>query len=336
MTESHPFTHGCSPAPADPDDASDAELARILAACQDWNHALTESESRALAAAFAQVDTPLQHWGAGVAVAYSERLIRDTDQLLYFASIEREPHDPHRYADGARNALYALRAYFENRALQPPNRADYLGELNELYAAEIEFLRTRGHTPAIDWIGDEPGRPALTAFLDNTHELYATNGDACLIGSHTEQPPARWSVAIRERDTGEIVASAAHTRFATAYDDALTSSPVTSCHVAAEDGCASENAGSRQKARVTLPKDSTVCIDDIVGLDAENCLIVRTGAGDSTIVLTPCCRASGKGSLHSATGVVCRSCYADVDHKHGDINIPIAIARDDLDIVIEP
>jgi hypothetical protein len=33
--------------------------------------------------------------------------------------------------------------------------------------------------------------------------------------------------------------------------------------------------------------------------------------------LTPCCHASGKG-WNSPTGVVCRSCYADVDPKYGD------------------
>lgn len=43
------------------------------------------------------------------------------------------------------------------------------------------------------------------------------------------------------------------------------------------------------------------------------------------IPLTPCCHASGKGA-ESATGVVCRGCYREVDPKYGG-DSSIAIAR---------
>lgn len=33
--------------------------------------------------------------------------------------------------------------------------------------------------------------------------------------------------------------------------------------------------------------------------------------------ITPCCGASGKGSIDSPTGVVCRACYEVVDSDYG-------------------
>ncbi|MFD6104404.1 hypothetical protein ACFWFQ_17230 [Nocardia salmonicida] len=87
-----------------------------------------------------------------------------------------------------------------------------------------------------------------------------------------------------------------------------------------------------QKRKLVLPTDFDA-VEDIVGLDAEGCVIVRFGP-DHTAVLTPCCHASGKGSIDSISGVVCRACYRDVHHKHGSGHTEIAIAREDLEIVI--
>ncbi|RBO79951.1 hypothetical protein [Nocardia puris] len=53
-------------------------------------------------------------------------------------------------------------------------------------------------------------------------------------------------------------------------------------------------------------------------------------------MLTLCCHASGKGSADSISGVVCRACYRDLHHKHGGSTAEIAVARADLDIVIDP
>ncbi|WP_331758128.1 hypothetical protein OG225_42245 (plasmid) [Nocardia sp. NBC_01377] len=105
-------------------DDLDTDLARVLAACRDEDHALTEPESRVLAAAFAQIDTPLENWGGGIDVADSVRLVQDTQWLLDAASIVRAQADPHRYPDGARNALHALLDYFQTRALNRPTPAD--------------------------------------------------------------------------------------------------------------------------------------------------------------------------------------------------------------------
>ncbi len=54
----------------------------------------------------------------------------------------------------------------------------------------------------------------------------------------------------------------------------------------------------------------------VVGLDSDGCLLVPLMGEDLDylIPLTPCCNASGKGGGH---GVVCRSCYRDVDPKFG-------------------
>ncbi|MGY1947630.1 hypothetical protein [Nocardia asiatica] len=90
---------------------------------------------------------------------------------------------------------------------------------------------------------------------------------------------------------------------------------------------------TKKKRELRLPAGFDA-VEDILGLDAEGCVVIRF-ATHHTAVLTPCCHASGKGSADSISGVVCRACYRDVHHKHGGIDAEIAIARDDLDIVID-
>ena len=85
--------------------------------------------------------------------------------------------------------------------------------------------------------------------------------------------------------------------------------------------------------KLLLPADFDG-IEDIVGLDAEGCVVIRFGP-DHTAVLTPCCHASGKGSIDSISDVVCRACYRDVHHKHGGGHAEIVAAREDLEIVVD-
>ncbi|WP_157978919.1 MULTISPECIES: hypothetical protein [Nocardia] len=205
-------------------EAFDTAFARILAACRDEDHALTESESRVLAAAFAQIGTPLENWGGGVDVADSVRLVQDTQWLLDAASIIRAQADPHRYHDDARNALHALLGYFQTRALNRPTRVDYLRELGQLYTRELEFLRAHGHTPHISWTDD--GHSArLVAPLDDKHEIHATNGHGCLNGSHTEQIDGNWAVGVYELGTDHVVTNHVDRRFDIAYTNAIASLP---------------------------------------------------------------------------------------------------------------
>ncbi|MEV0297115.1 hypothetical protein [Nocardia sp. NPDC050710] len=204
----------------DPFHAFDAELARIFAACRDEDHPLTDAESRILAAAFAQQGTPLEHWGEGIDVAHTHRLVDDAQWLLDAASIVRAKTDPHRYNDDAPNALYSLVAYFQGRALNPPSREDYQRELFQIYAPEVEFLRACGHEPYIGFTGQGDGCTGVVADLDVNHELYATNGDTCVVGSATEERPGPWSVGIYERD-GHCVTNAVDPCFANAYIDAV-------------------------------------------------------------------------------------------------------------------
>jgi hypothetical protein len=89
-----------------------------------------------------------------------------------------------------------------------------------------------------------------------------------------------------------------------------------------------------EKKRQLLLPTGFDAVEDIVGLDAEGCVVIRFST-DHTAVLTPCCYASGKGSGDSISGVVCRTCYRDVHHKHGGSHTEIAIAREELEIVIE-
>ncbi|WP_216918291.1 hypothetical protein [Nocardia noduli] len=90
---------------------------------------------------------------------------------------------------------------------------------------------------------------------------------------------------------------------------------------------------TKKKQTLRLPQGFDA-VEDILGLDAQGCVVIRFGT-DHTMVLTPCCHASGKGSAYSMSGVVCRACYRDVHYKHGGIEAEIAIPRDDLDIVLD-
>ncbi|WP_216907663.1 hypothetical protein [Nocardia noduli] len=90
---------------------------------------------------------------------------------------------------------------------------------------------------------------------------------------------------------------------------------------------------TKKKRELRLPAGFDA-VEEILGLDAEGCVVIRF-CTVYKMVLTPCCHASGKGSAYSVTGVVCRACYRDVDDKHGGIDSEIAIARHDLDIVLD-
>jgi hypothetical protein len=82
-----------------------------------------------------------------------------------------------------------------------------------------------------------------------------------------------------------------------------------------------------------------VIADRVRGVDADGDLLVPLTEpaqrilgdyGDEYLVpLTPCCHAHGKGA-DSATGVVCRKCYREVDPKYGgpgDLTVAVAGAR---------
>ena len=63
-------------------------------------------------------------------------------------------------------------------------------------------------------------------------------------------------------------------------------------------------------------------VSRVRGLDADGDLVIATDltgpdGGEYLIALTSCHDATGKGSASSATGVVCRFCYADVNGKFG-------------------
>jgi hypothetical protein len=67
---------------------------------------------------------------------------------------------------------------------------------------------------------------------------------------------------------------------------------------------------------VTIPDD--FCFDNvkIVGTDSEGDLVAESDG--NLYPLTHCCLASGKGAEVS-TGVVCRSCYEEVDSIYGTV-----------------
>ncbi len=75
--------------------------------------------------------------------------------------------------------------------------------------------------------------------------------------------------------------------------------------------------------RIRVP---ALIADRVRGIDAEGDLLIPLGepnnpirhddGAEYLIPLTPCCHASGKGA-ESRTGVVCRSCYREVDPKYG-------------------
>ncbi|WP_053734153.1 hypothetical protein [Nocardia sp. NRRL S-836] len=83
----------------------------------------------------------------------------------------------------------------------------------------------------------------------------------------------------------------------------------------------------------------SVIADRVRGVDADGDLLIPLAEpgqhipddhGDEYLVpLTPCCHAHGKGA-DSATGVVCRNCYREVDPKYGgpgDLSVAVAGAR---------
>lgn len=74
--------------------------------------------------------------------------------------------------------------------------------------------------------------------------------------------------------------------------------------------------------------------DRVRGVDAYGYVVVAaddiTNPDGSEFLypLTPCCYASGKGSIDSVTGVVCRSCYCDVEDVFGgttEVVVPVAV-----------
>lgn len=74
---------------------------------------------------------------------------------------------------------------------------------------------------------------------------------------------------------------------------------------------------------VTLPP-GIACI--VVGKDADGNPVAQWE--DLTWALTPCCHASGKGSVAGGfPAVVCRSCYREVDpYFGGDATVAVAVA----------
>ncbi|MEU6191354.1 hypothetical protein [Nocardia sp. NPDC047038] len=115
--------------------------------------------------------------------------------------------------------------YFRGRARVRPTRADYERELTQIYTSEFEFLRARGHSPRIASTGHGGGCTGLATVLDERYELYATNGDACLVGSETGETPGPWSVGIYDRETGHALTNATDPHFNTAYAAAVAAIP---------------------------------------------------------------------------------------------------------------
>ena len=65
----------------------------------------------------------------------------------------------------------------------------------------------------------------------------------------------------------------------------------------------------------TLARDTlTLPVGDVT----FSVVFAECGKPYGIIVLTPCCKASGKG-MEYETGVGCRRCYREVDPIHGDI-----------------
>jgi hypothetical protein len=67
---------------------------------------------------------------------------------------------------------------------------------------------------------------------------------------------------------------------------------------------------------VTIPDDFSFDHVTIIGRDSEGDLVVESDG--MLYPLTHCCLASGKGAEVS-TGVVCRSCYEEVDSIYGAV-----------------
>jgi hypothetical protein len=82
----------------------------------------------------------------------------------------------------------------------------------------------------------------------------------------------------------------------------------------------------------TLADGTTVTVPENLaasarGVDLDGDLVIAadwTAAGEPEYLfpLTPCCLASGKGSDSAEFGVVCRSCYQEVDPKFGMFTEP--------------
>ena len=56
--------------------------------------------------------------------------------------------------------------------------------------------------------------------------------------------------------------------------------------------------------------------DLLVPLCDQPTLVLRDDHSEYLVPLTPCCQATGKGA-ECSTGVVCRSCFEEVDTKYG-------------------
>ncbi|MET9263672.1 hypothetical protein [Amycolatopsis sp. NPDC004079] len=75
--------------------------------------------------------------------------------------------------------------------------------------------------------------------------------------------------------------------------------------------------------------------DRVVGVDADDDLLIplgepgrpiyRADGSEYLVPLTPCCYATGKGSI-GCEGPVCRGCYYEVDDKYG-MHGTLSVAR---------
>ena len=57
--------------------------------------------------------------------------------------------------------------------------------------------------------------------------------------------------------------------------------------------------------------------DRVRGIDHDGDVIVCDPDMDSLIPVTPCCNATGKGTVTAASGVCCRRCHTEVGIKFG-------------------
>ena len=181
---------------------------------------LDNRHSRQLAGMYASPHTALAHWANGIPVAHAQRLFDLTaDLYLLMPPVPATPAERRKL-----RALEALLDYFGHRAItHRPSRADYERELTHIYAGEFAFLRRYGHRPSIAWTGVGRSCSSVHVFLDEAHEMYAVNGDACVIGSATDQTPEPWSVGIYERTTSHAVAYGQSEAFPEAYHAARQS-----------------------------------------------------------------------------------------------------------------
>uniref|UniRef100_UPI003F494D92 hypothetical protein n=1 Tax=Amycolatopsis sp. CA-096443 TaxID=3239919 RepID=UPI003F494D92 len=66
-------------------------------------------------------------------------------------------------------------------------------------------------------------------------------------------------------------------------------------------------------------------VDQVVGVDADNDLLIPLDGTDHLVPLTPCCSTSGKSSFE-CSGVICRGCYEEIDNKYGGLGT-LAVPR---------